>query len=383
MNRQRTESFGKPADHAHADDQRIDRDATDLVHQFFGGKRECRRIDFEKRHLVQSRYRRVAGSAFAVQIRCLANQFAASIRRQRPVALFDLHLALEHKAEGLAMLPVAHDHRGRRQDAPGRKAQQLPDVDIVELAQQGQAAHRLPFGLVRHLVVVFKDLEADRRQVLGHVRAQTVARVEIFLQRTADDLVGLFRNIRIELGNRHCLGIDDLVDQRRRIGAAERQATGEHLVEHHAERIQVGLVIQRIALDLLRAHVGRGPQAVDEGRIDVDVFLDVERQAEIHQLDLVVLGDQHVGRLDVAVHDATPVRVIQRHRDLEDDPHHAVHGQELVHGGEHLEPGALHQFHDQIGALWLDFPVIHPGDVGVVELCRDRCLGREQLAEPT
>ena len=373
---------GHAIDRPHAIDHGIDRKPPYFRHQFFRGESERRWIDLEVSHLIQGRDRRRAGTALTLKKGDFADHFTTPQIRQRTLAFFDLDLARENEAKRLARLTIAHDHRSRRQFAPCREPQQLPDIDIVELAQHGQAAHRLPARFVGDERVFLENLEAHRRQILGHVGTQAITGVQILLERARDDLVGLFRNVRVELCHHNRFGVDDLVDQRRRIRPAERQAAGEQLVEHHAQGIQVSLVIQCIALDLLRAHVGRRAQTIDEGRIDVDVLANVECQAEIHQLDLVFLGKHDIGRLDVAVHDAAPMRVIERHRDLEYDAHHAMHGQQPVHGHELVKACAFDQFHHQIRALFLDLPVIHARDVRMIELRGNRSFGGEKLAEP-
>jgi hypothetical protein len=81
--------------------------------------------------------------------------------------------------------------------------------------------------------------------------------------------------------------------------------------KHHAQREQIGLLVERIALDLLRAHVGRRAHAHDEGRVRCALLADVERQAEIGDLHVIVLIHQDVGGLDVPMHDALTVGVIQ------------------------------------------------------------------------
>ena len=82
------------------------------------------------------------------------------------------------------------------------------------------------------------------------------------------------------------------------------------------------------------------------------------------------------------MHNAASMRVVERHRDLEHDAHHAMHRQQLVHGHELIQAGAFYQFHDQVSTLVLYVPVEHPRDVRMVELCRDRSLGGEKLAKP-
>jgi hypothetical protein len=107
--------------------------------------------------------------------------------------------------------------------------------------------------------------------------------------------------------------------------------------QHDAQGEQVGLLVERIALDLLRAHVGRRADAHDEGRVGRALLADVERQPEIGDLNVVVLVDQDVGRLDVAMDDALAVGVIERHRTLEDHADRPVQRQEVLEAAVMLQ----------------------------------------------
>ena len=88
---------------------------------------------------------------------------------------------------------------------------------------------------------------------------------------------------------------------------------GEHLVEHGAEREDVGAVIDRLAAAPARATCSRrcrgsppaarlvasGPRDSASRRVFAQLG-----DAEVEELDPPVAGDEHVGRLDVAVPDA-------------------------------------------------------------------------------
>ena len=98
----------------------------------------------------------------------------------------------------------------------------------------------------------------------------------------------------------------------------------EQLVRHRAERVDVGAMIDaRVAGGLLGRHVrGRADRRADlrERRAAVagPRRADGFRDAEVGD-DRGAAGEQHVVRLDVAVHDAALVRVGERLRDVLED----------------------------------------------------------------
>ena len=112
--------------------------------------------------------------------------------------------------------------------------------------------------------------------------------------------------------------------------ALERHAPGEHLPEDDAERVDVGRGRDRAAARLL----GREVLARPEHRAGLGhAVLDVERarDAEVRDLDLALLAEQDVLRLDVAVDEAVVVREGQPVRDVE---------RELERAPQRQRPGA-------------------------------------------
>ena len=104
--------------------------------------------------------------------------------------------------------------------------------------------------------------------------------------------------------------------------AGERPSACQHLVEHSAQRKNVGPRVNRPAFGLLRRHVRRRPhdQARTRGvcRHRVLIWRAFEElgQPEVEHLGASVRGDDDVGRLDVAMDDAARVRGLERRRDL-------------------------------------------------------------------
>ncbi len=96
----------------------------------------------------------------------------------------------------------------------------------------------------------------------------------------------------------------------------ERDLSGQHLVEHDAERVDVGLLVDVHALRLLgRDVVGRAEHRAGLGH----PALDVERagDAEVGDLRLAVAVQQDVLRLDVAMDETVAVREREPARDLD------------------------------------------------------------------
>ena len=100
---------------------------------------------------------------------------------------------------------------------------------------------------------------------------------------------------------------------------------GEHLVEHAAERPDVGALVDRLAARLLRAHVGRRAEHVP-ARVDAaaassaiathraPVPASALAEAEVEHLHDAVGRDLDVGGLQVAVDDALLVRALRAPR---------------------------------------------------------------------
>ena len=112
-----------------------------------------------------------------------------------------------------------------------------------------------------------------------------------------------------------------LAHDRERIIGGEWLVPGQQLEQHHADRVEIGAPVDRATFDLLGRHVVRCADD-DPGR----QLRRIERglgEPEIEDPDLLghagALGDHHVRRLDVAMHDPELVGVCEPREHLPHD----------------------------------------------------------------
>ena len=112
-----------------------------------------------------------------------------------------------------------------------------------------------------------------------------------------------------------------------------RWPSAQRLVEHEPEGVHVGAGIHRPALDLLGRQVLGGAEdqarpgelaGVGAGLVERLGHAEVGDERPGRAVDQVVLGEQDVGRLDVAVDDADVVGVAQRGGGLAADGQHVA-----------------------------------------------------------
>ena len=142
-----------------------------------------------------------------------------------------------------------------------------------------------------------------------------------------------------------CCSRDTLRIERTFAAGQPWQHAGQLLEEHHAESPNVGTRVDVAGRrELLRAHEGRRAVGLVGGR---DVMIDECRDAEVDDLGThatVTHLEQHVGGLEVAVHDALGVRMLHRIAHARQQRDALVERQPQVVGGV-VEWPALHELH--------------------------------------
>ena len=218
-----------------------------------------------------------------------------------------------------------------------------------------------------------------------------MTQVAVLLERPSDDAVQLVRQLGIDPHGSRGHPVENAVEDHGRRPASERLPSGSHLVEHGAEREEIGAMVHVLAPRLLRRHVRHRPQR-GAGTGQVDVVRGPRRfvwrrsgprrgrhlgQPEVEDLGVAPGRHEDVGRLDVAVHDALHVRGIEGVRQLRPEVEDAL-GAQGAPADARPQRLALEQLHHQEVAAVMLANVVNRADVRVVE----RRGGARLPAEP-
>ena len=112
-----------------------------------------------------------------------------------------------------------------------------------------------------------------------------------------------------------------LADQVEEVAATKCQLEGGQLVEDATQRPDVSLVVVRDAPHHLRGHVYRSPTV---GLGHVSSLVQGLRDAKVTNLQLLIRGQEYVGRLEVSVEDVEFMNVMDSGDHLPEPPHHMI-----------------------------------------------------------
>ena len=190
------------------------------------------------------------------------------------------------------------------------------------------------------------ELALDVAQAVEHDRRVGGPVIRRLLGRPQDELVELLGNTRVlDAGPGHRVG-GVLEGDLHRLLALVRLLADEHLVQHDAERVDVAARVGHSACDQLGSEVG---DRAEQLRAGGGVGRRGTREPEVADLDAAVLGEQHVLGLDVAVHDAGPVRGGEPGEDRVHDRHRLRHREAALLAQEFAQSDARQVLHDQVG----------------------------------
>ena len=148
--------------------------------------------------------------------------------------------------------------------------------------------------------------------VVAHLPGRLVAVARVLGHGLEHDRVRPRRDLRVHPRRRDRVLPHVLVGDRDRRVAGERRPAGQQLVQQAPGGVQVAAGIDPLAPGLLRRQVLRGADDLRGlGHRGLRVA-DRPGDAEVHHLDVAGPGQHHVAGLDVPVHDAVAVAVVQR-----------------------------------------------------------------------
>ena len=156
-----------------------------------------------------------------------------------------------------------------------------------------------------------------RPQINEHILDMLVALRWVLCERLSDNPLELHRHIAPPRRERLRLVVQNRIHHRRFIVARKRPLPRDHLVEHDAERPDVGAAIDLFPRCLLRRHVRRRAErrvGLRELRVCPE-----PRETEVQDLRLAPRREHDVPRLDVPVNDPLLVRLVQPLADLDRD----------------------------------------------------------------
>jgi hypothetical protein len=167
--------------------------------------------------------------------------------------------------------------------------------------------------------------------------------------------------------------------QQARVALAVRTVAGGSEQQRRPQREDVGGRRDRLAPGLLGGHEPRGPDH-HPGHGEAVGLVAAEGDAEVGQAGLAPVVEQDVGRLDVAVHDAGPVRRRQRPEEAQRLALDLVGGRRAVLGDPLGQAAARQVRHHQDDLVALVDHVEQSDHVGVVQAPQHLGLAQEPLA---
>ena len=162
-------------------------------------------------------------------------------------------------------------------------------------------------------------------EIVGQRRGRAVAIGRRLFERPHDDSLEFRRNLRVDPVRQCRLPFEHLEDRIQLVLFAKRRPAGEEFVKHGAKAIDIGARrnLGRIAAGLLGGHVARRAEDRAGLRFRAVILKDLG-QPEIGHQGLVVLIEQDVRRLEVAMDDAVGMQVVHGSGDGGHQPRGAV-----------------------------------------------------------
>ena len=220
----------------------------------------------------------------------------------------------------------------------------------------------------------------DKR--VRHLADRGEARVRLALEDAPEERVERPRELGREGRWRRRRLLADLQDEVAWPVALKREPACERAVQDDTHGPQIGPVVDGLQpTDLLRAHVGGGPEDVaGHGGLARAAVASRPRDAKIQDLDhLRVVGarQEDVRRLQVAVDDAQLVRTVEPPRDLREELRGPRGGEALLPAQAGPQIFTVEKLHDHVRSLAVKAVVVNLHDVRALDLGRRLGLATE------
>ena len=233
--------------------------------------------------------------------------------------------------------------------------------------------------LACHIVEACIRVRAEHLHVLVHLFRGLVPAADVRAHGVHDNVVHALGDARHKRTRDDRNLIDVLHDDLERGFALKRQLAGQHFVHHHAERVQVGAVVNFAALGLLRRDI---VHRADGLLHHAGLLRGSERgNAEIGQLCGAVPQNDNVLRLNVLMDDAARVCVHECAGNLLSEENGLLPRQMALALQILLEGDALDQLHNDIIRAVLAADVEHGNNIVVAQLGNGARLNGEPLAD--
>jgi len=161
-----------------------------------------------------------------------------------------------------------------------------------------------------------------------------ISKIAILLQSLVDDAFQFRREFGIQADRRGGNLVQNRIEDRRRGAAFEGKAAGAHFIKHDSEGKKCRCVHPVLRPAPARAHVGHGaqssagdvrcsrstpvaPAVTSVGSSTLPRSTPTLGQSEIENLGVVAIGDENIGRLNVAMDDVFGVSRFERVRDFD------------------------------------------------------------------
>ena len=153
------------------------------------------------------------------------------------------------------MVAAAHHQQAREQHQTKDGGAGQRHVSLLPAPAAKSPRARQRDWLTAHVAERGFTLALQALQIVAQGAGALVTVIALFLQRLAHDRFKIRRQSGIPLAGRDRLGGEDGIEGEQHILAQERLAAGGHLVEHGAERKDIGARVELFPARLLRRHI--------------------------------------------------------------------------------------------------------------------------------